>query len=171
VVRSPRRRKTVQARQVDGVLRIAIPADMSRADEERWVAELTTRFERRVRSAGVDLVERTAELATRLGLPAPRSVTWVDNQRHRWGSCTPSTRALRISDRVAAFPPWVLDYVLVHELAHLVEANHSRPFWDLVNRYPRAERARGYLIAKGGEDPVEPATPSRRPGSDQAGLP
>jgi len=153
VIRSPRRRKTVQARQIDGVLRIAIPADMSRADEERWVAELTSRFERRVRSASVDLVERTEALATRLGLPAPGSVTWVANQQHRWGSCTPSTCALRISDRVAAFPPWVLDYVIVHELAHLVEPNHSPAFWRLVNRFSKAERARGYLIAKGGEDP------------------
>lgn len=153
MVRSPRRRKTVQARQVEGVLRIAIPADMSSADEERWVAELTSRFERRVRSAGVDLPGRTEALAARLGLPSPASVTWVANQQQRWGSCTPSTRALRISDRVAAFPPWVLDYVIVHELAHLVEANHSPRFWDLVNGYPRSERARGYLIAKGGKDP------------------
>ena len=152
MVRSPRRRKTVQARQVGGVLRIAIPATMSRADEERWVAELTTRFARRARSAGVDLTARAAALAQRLGLRTPASVTWVGNQRHRWGSCTPSTRTLRISDRVAAFPPWVLDYVLVHELAHLDQPDHSPAFWALVARYPLSERARGYLIAKGGED-------------------
>ncbi len=153
VVRSARRRKTVQARQVGGVLRIAIPAAMSRADEERWVAEMTSRFQRRNRAAGVDLRARADALARRYRLPAPRAVTWVGNQEQRWGSCTTWPAAtIRISDRVAAFPPWVLDYVLVHELAHLVEPGHSPAFWALVERYPRTERARGYLIAKGGED-------------------
>lgn len=63
----------------------------------------------------------------------------------RWGSCTPSTGAIRLSTRLAAFPDWVVDYVIVHELAHLLEPGHDKRFWAWVDRYPKAERAKGYL--------------------------
>ncbi len=72
-------------------------------------------------------------------------MSWVGNQQHRWGSCTITTGAIRISERVRDMPAWVVDYVLVHELAHLIEADHSARFWSLVAAYPHTERARGYL--------------------------
>ena len=85
-----------------------------------------------------------------------KSVRWVTNQeKSRWGSCTPSTGAIRLSHRLAGLPPFVIEYVLVHELAHLVHASHGPEFWALVNRYPKTERARGYLMALGGEDQEE----------------
>jgi predicted metal-dependent hydrolase len=87
-------------------------------------------------------------------------VAWTDRQRSRWGSCSPSTGEIRVSRRLAEWPAWVLDYVLVHELAHLVEPNHSAAFHRLVDRYPRSERAKGFLIAKGlygDRDADEPA--------------
>lgn len=74
------------------------------------------------------------------------------NQNSRYGSCSPADASIRLSSALAEMPRWVRDYVLVHELAHLVEANHSKDFWALVNRYPLTERARGYLIAKGMEE-------------------
>jgi len=76
-------------------------------------------------------------------------IIYVDNQRTLHGSCTPSTGAIRISRRLAKLPRWVEDYVIVHELAHLVYGGHGPRFWELVNRYPLAERARGYLMALG----------------------
>jgi len=148
VVRSARRRKTVSARQVGGVLRVSIPAWMSRADEARYVEDFVRRFERRSSTARVDLDRRAAVLARRHGLPEPRSIRWVDNQRLRWGSCTPADGSVRISSRVAGYPPWVLDAILVHELAHLVEPGHGPAFQALVERYPLHERATGYLLAK-----------------------
>ena len=149
VIRSPRRRKTVQARKVGGVLRVSIPAAMSKADEERHVAEMVRRMERRSESSTVDLAARAAALAESHGMPLPTSIRWVDNQEWRWGSCTPSDGTIRISTRLAAEPGWVLDYVIMHELAHLVVPGHGSGFWLLVGRYPRTERARGFLMARG----------------------
>jgi predicted metal-dependent hydrolase len=151
VTRSTKRRKTVQAREVGGVIHISIPATMSKAEEEKWVAEMLRRMERRSQSLSIDLPSRAETLATRHGLSRPRSIRWVDNQEWRWGSCTPGDGAIRISSRLAREPAWVLDYVIVHELAHLSEPNHSPSFWKLVNRFPKAERARGFLMARGME--------------------
>lgn len=72
-------------------------------------------------------------------------MTWVGNQTTRWGSCTPASGTIRISTRLQQMPSWVLDYVLVHELAHLLAPGHGKDFWALVRGYPRTERARGYL--------------------------
>ena len=153
VVRSPSRRKTVHARERDGVVYVRIPAWMSKAEEEACVAKMVARLSRRRVASDIDLERRALVLCTRYGLPAPESIRWVTNQESRWASCTPASRSLRLSDRLAGFPAWVVDYVLVHELAHLREANHGPAFWRLVNRYPKAERARGFLIAKGlGDD-------------------
>lgn len=149
VVRSPRRRKTVQARKVGGVLQVSIPASMSKADEERHVTEMVRRMQRRSESSIVDLAARAAALASAYALPRPSSIRWVDNQEWRWGSCTPSDGAIRISTRLAAEPAWVLDYVIMHELAHLRVPGHGPAFWALVERYPRTERARGFLMARG----------------------
>lgn len=156
VVRSKRRHKTVQARQVGDVLRVSVPATMSRAEEERWVNEMLKRIGRRQQHpASPDLHARAAVLADRFGLAMPASTRWVGNQQYRWGSCTPSDGSIRISSRLAKEPQWVLDYVLVHELAHLHVCGHGKAFWEIVNRYPLAERARGFLMARGLEDPDE----------------
>jgi len=148
VIRSARRRKTVSARRVDGVVRVSIPATMSRADEERWVAEMVRRLDRSAATQGIELEARAAQLADRYGLPLPNSIRFVDNQELRWGSCTPSEASIRISSKLVTEPAWVLDYVIVHELAHLVVPGHGRKFWDIVARYPRTERARGWLACR-----------------------
>ncbi|MDY7105824.1 MAG: M48 family metallopeptidase [Actinomycetota bacterium] len=149
VVRSARRRRTAEAKIRNGELVVRVPAHLSSDEEEACVAGLVARVRRKVRSDGVDLADRAGALARRHELPRPRSIRWSADQQQRWGSCSVATGDIRVSDRVAAFPPWVLDYVIVHELAHLVVADHSAAFWELVARYPLAERARGFLIAKG----------------------
>jgi predicted metal-dependent hydrolase len=79
------------------------------------------------------------------GRAVPVSVRWVENQNRRWGSCTPADGTIRLSGRLRGMPPFVVDYVLVHELAHLLEPNHNARFWSLVHAYPQAEKALGFL--------------------------
>ncbi|HEX5523512.1 MAG TPA: M48 family metallopeptidase, partial [Pedococcus sp.] len=79
------------------------------------------------------------------GVAKPTSIRWVANQQSRWGSCTPADGTIRISTRVRGMPGYVLDYVVLHELAHLLVPGHGKDFWTLVGGYPRTERARGYL--------------------------
>jgi hypothetical protein len=133
---------------------------MTTADEERWVAEMVRRMQRRGISRTIDLEQRAEQLAARYDLPSPVSIRWSDNQKWRWGSCTPSEGTIRISSRLAREPDWVLDYVIVHELAHLRVPRHNARFWAVVNRYPLAERARGFLIARGLDGPDD-VTPDR----------
>ena len=152
VVRSTRRKRTVGARLVGTTLHVMVPSWMSKAEEHRWVQEMIRRYSRRAFAGEIDLAARADTLSRRFDLPRPRTIRWVDDMKTQWGSCTPSTGTIRISSRLATYPGWVLDYVLVHELAHLEVLNHSPRFWKLVERYPKAERARGFLIAKSGED-------------------
>lgn len=152
LIRSSRRRRSIQAVLVGDGVEVRVPEGLAPEEERRAVADLVARLHRRHRSERVDLLARAAALARRYDLPEPASIRWVTNQAKRFGSCTPATREIRISDRLAAWPPWVLDYVIVHELAHLVHLHHDTAFHALVDRYPLAERARGFLIAMGHPD-------------------
>lgn len=155
VTRSARRRRTLSARLVGNRLEVRVPEGCSDAEAQAFVQkalrQLQSRRQRREANQADDLLIRAIELSRRYfdGELHPASVEYVSNQQHRFGSCSSRTRRIRLSHRVAALPPWVRDYVLVHELAHLQEPNHSRAFWRLVNRYPLSERARGYLMAVG----------------------
>ena len=150
VRRSARRRRTVSAYRDGDRTVVLIPARMSRAEERRWVSVMLERLARqdaRLRPSDDELMERARDLSRRHldGRARPASVRWVTNQGSRWGSCTPADRTIRLSTRLQGMPSWVVDYVLVHELAHLLEAGHGPAFWSLVDRFPRTERARGYL--------------------------
>ena len=157
VRRSSRRRKTISAEIVGDALIVSIPDRLSRAEEQEWVERMTARMSERRRrdrlNSDTDLARRAGDLADRyLGGARPTDIRWVTNQRSRWGSCCPEEGTIRLSLALAEYPRWVCDYVIVHELAHLLVPDHSKRFWDLVNRYPLTERARGFLMAKGMEE-------------------
>ncbi|MDQ4142914.1 MAG: M48 family metallopeptidase [Actinomycetota bacterium] len=156
VVRSERRKKTISAEIVGDALVVSIPQRLSRAEEHEWVNRMAARMaERRKRdrlNQDGALKRRARELSDLyLDGVRPNDIAWVETQRSRWGSCSPSDGSIHLSLALADFPSWVRDYVIVHELAHLRIPDHSASFWELVSRYPLTERARGFLIAKGME--------------------
>src|SRR6476469_2086365 len=149
VRRSRRRRRTVSAYRENGRTIVLIPARFTKAEEREWVSTMLQRLERgdrRRRPRDGQLAARAAELSARYvnGLARPSSIRWVTNQNSRWGSCTPADGTIRISARVKGMPSYVLDYVVLHELAHLLAPGHGPEFWSLLASYPRTERARGY---------------------------
>src|SRR6478735_9018050 len=139
VRRSAKRRRTVSAYRQEGRLVVLVPARMSRAEEGEWVRTMVARV--------ADLEQRALALSREHlgGRAVPASVRWVSNQNSRWGSCTPAESSIRLSDKLRGMPSWVVDYVLLHELAHLLQPGHGPDFWELLRGYPRLERARGYL--------------------------
>ncbi|HEX3199455.1 MAG TPA: M48 family metallopeptidase, partial [Propionibacteriaceae bacterium] len=156
VRRSSRRTRTVTAYRERDTIVVLIPQRMSKADERTFVRDMVEKvLAREARSSaphGDDaLASRARDLAATYLAPAldqvpePTAVWWVTNQQQRWGSCTPSTGLIRLSHRLQPMPVWVVDYVLLHELVHLVEPTHSERFWGLVGQYPAAEKAKGYL--------------------------
>lgn len=153
VRRSARRRRTVSAYRDGARIIVMIPARFTRAEEAECVRTMVDRIRaseqrgRRAPRSNAALAERAA-LLSRTYLDAravPVSVRWVATMRTRWASCTPVDRTIRMSDRLKQLPGWVQDYVLVHELAHLLVPGHGPDFWALVANYPKTERARGYL--------------------------
>lgn len=157
IVRSRKRKKTVSAELKNGVLLVRAPARMSNRELAPIIEKLQKRLHKKVHrspKSDADLEKMAHQLnqtyfSSRLKW---QSIRYVTNQNKRFGSCTPTLGTIRLSHRLATMPDWVLTYVLMHELAHLEEANHGPDFWALVNQYPLTERARGYLMAIGLEE-------------------
>lgn len=153
VRRSARRRRTVSITRRDGDLVVSMPASFGARQERHWVRSMIEQLQRKelkrgpARSSDEDLMRLAQRLSdAHLGGRArPTSVAWSGRQQHRWGSCTSSTGEIRLSARLRPMPQHVLEYVLVHELTHLLVDGHSAEFWALVDNYPRTAHARGFL--------------------------
>jgi predicted metal-dependent hydrolase len=177
VIRSKRRKRSVSARIVDGTMELTIPSWLSKREEAEFVEKMQKRFTRKAAKSSLDLQQRCAELAKRYDLPQPESVRWVSNQATRWGSCTTADASIRLSDRLHDMPGWVIDAVLVHELAHLVHADHGVAFHALANRFERQEEATGFLDgvswarAHAVSSPDAGALPDAVSSPDAGGLP
>jgi predicted metal-dependent hydrolase len=151
IITSRKRRRTVAARLRSGVLELLVPATMPHVEREHWAEVMTRRLQRRAarsRPSDERLQQRARILNERHfgGRLRWTSIGFAEMER-LWGSCTFTDGAIRIARRAASLPDWVLDYLLVHELAHLVHSDHGPDFHELENRFPLTERAKGYLLA------------------------
>lgn len=146
---SARRKKSAGAHWEGERIVVVVPAHLRGTARDDMVEHLTRRLTRHrphLHASDTLLEERARELgAIYLDGVEPASIRWATNQTKRWGSCTLATREIRISSRLRVAPPWVLDAVIVHELAHLLEPNHSPRFRVLETRYPRKRDADMFL--------------------------
>jgi len=160
ILRSKKRRRTVSARILKDTLIVRAPAHIPESRLEKVIAELKARIERKQLKDELNKHENLTQRAKEFNLQyfgntlKISSIEYVTDQNSRFGSCNYQTGCIRISQRISAMPQWVRDYVIIHELAHLVVPNHSQAFWDVVNRYKFTERARGYLLAMGDKEDV-----------------
>jgi predicted metal-dependent hydrolase len=146
---SARRRKTGVAFWEGGRVVVVVPERMSRAAKDVFAKELVNHLMQRTgrrHASDSGLEARAAVLADQYldGL-RPSSIRWSSRQQRRWGSCSLHSREIRIASRLQTVPEWVLDGVIVHELAHLLEAGHTPRFHELANRYLRQAEAHIYL--------------------------
>jgi hypothetical protein len=121
--------------------RILVPGEVAHA--KRRLADWMKREAKR------ELTEASYRHAARMGVRVTR--VSIRDQKSRWGSCS-SSGALSYSWRLIMAPPHVLDYVVVHEAAHIAHMNHGPAFWRLVLKHcPEAAKAKGWLKANGGK--------------------
>jgi predicted metal-dependent hydrolase len=158
VKRSRARKKTAEATLTNGTMRVLAPEHLSQKDLEKIIAEFRKRFERREFARTINregrLLKRAKELNRKYfggGLPL-RKIEYSVRQTSHYGTCCPESGRILINSRLREMPQWVEDYIIVHELAHLIHPDHGTDFWRLVRQYPKTERAIGYLIAKGMEE-------------------
>lgn len=154
IIRSARRKKTIQTKSVNGKLWIYLPSSMTEAEEKKWIEKMIKKNENRERRQKLNsdglLLKRAQELnKIYFDGVLDFDIKFVTNQNTRFGSCAPENKMIRVSDRIANMPRWVRDYVIIHELAHLLYPDHSKKFWEKVDQYKYVERAKGYLIAVG----------------------
>jgi len=154
IIRSAKRKRTIQAKMIQDTLWIYFPMGMAKAKEEKWIKEMTKRFAKQKHQQQLNkdgtLQIRAQQINKQyFNGELDFTIKYVANQTSKFGSCTPRTKMIRVSDRIASMPRWVQDYVIIHELAHLIHPNHSKKFWETVYQYKYTERAKGYLIAVG----------------------
>jgi len=155
IIRSRRRKRTISARMIKDTLLVSAPLMLSQERLDKIVADFKVKFEKKKLKQELDRKQSLIDIALKLNEKyfdnklKINSIEYVTDQNSKYGCCNFRDGRIRVSHKVGLMPEWVRDYVVVHEMAHLIEPNHSSAFWEIVSRYKLAERARGYLMAVG----------------------
>jgi len=124
------------------------PKIESKADQNKWNKKYQDKLEKFLKNtANHYIIARTHKIAEKMDLKFNKIT--LKKQKTRWGSCS-SQRNLNFNWQLVHFETHIIDYVIIHELSHLVHMNHSRDFWKLVERYdPEYKKHVGWLKRNG----------------------
>ena len=146
-----KRVKNINARLRGTTLSVSAPHRVSKTELEETIRQLARRLVRRSRADAVNHGRPAAEIARRVAArfpdpPEVADVRFVTNQTARWGSYSLQTGIVRLNAALRLMPPWVLEAVVAHELAHAFHPDHSPAFWELARLVcPKTDRARAFL--------------------------
>jgi predicted metal-dependent hydrolase len=146
-----KRVKNINARLHGSTLAVSAPHRVSRREVHEAAVELGRRLLRRARADAVNGDDTGRIIAHKVAakFPAPPRVTEVrfsTNQKSQWGSYSSRTGIVRLNAVLKVMPPWVLEAVVAHELAHSIHLDHSPAFWRLVRSVCRhTDRANAFL--------------------------
>jgi len=154
IIRSSKRKKTIEAHVKGDTIFVYIPSRLSKKNEDKAVKEMVQKIANKRKAKEYTneyLIKKFNEFNIKYfeGKLSIKFIKFVTNQHVKLGSCTPANKTIRVSDKLIGMPKWVLDYVIMHEMAHLIYPNHSKAFWKKVHEYKYTERAIGFLIASG----------------------
>lgn len=158
VRKSKRRKRTISAKLINNEIIVYAPHNVADIELNRAIAKFVKSFEKRALKKEMSEARELDVIFSKLNNQffdnrlKIESIEYSVNQNLIYGCCNYRMKRIKISHRIAKMPIWVKEYVLMHEMAHLLEPNHSKRFWDIVNQYKFSERARGFLIAKGMEE-------------------
>jgi hypothetical protein len=146
-----KRVKNINARLRGMTLLVSAPHRVPAGELEETILQLARRLVRRRRADLVNSDGGAETIARKVAArfpdpPEVAEVCFVTNQRSRWGSYSARTGIVRLSAALRQMPPWVLEAVVAHELAHTFHLDHSPAFWELVRAVcPKTDRARAFL--------------------------
>ncbi|MBN1969005.1 MAG: M48 family metallopeptidase [Candidatus Delongbacteria bacterium] len=157
IIYSRKRKKTISAELNEdrSILRVLAPYGISQKILSPIIEKLKNKtLKKRVKDSDEYLLKRSESINKNFFSGNLKNFTIYYSGKigkGSWGLCNLLDREIKLNKELSEYPEWVIDYVIMHEMTHLIVSGHNKEFWDIVNRYDKTERAIGFLIAKGME--------------------